>query len=108
MVRLEHHEERWPVLGWRQTPTDVADRTWREAMYRLTPVDGSFMIFRGLGSGQSLQMMWDTRGGSPTLWMEQTGSAGLDVTLEQAEEAVAAFVDTGESILEEFGELTRV
>ncbi|MDA2803685.1 DUF6891 domain-containing protein [Nocardiopsis suaedae] len=75
----------------------VSDRMWRELMYRLTPVEGSFIVFRALEGKRFVQMRWDDR---TRLWMESPHAqqgvwTGAHVSLATAEQVVAAFAATG-------------
>lgn len=81
----------------------VADRTWRELMYRLSPTNRSFMVFKSLDTAGSVQMAWEP---GPRLWMEVPEPAhkrfrGAYVTLDQAETVVAALAADGRDNLNE-------
>jgi hypothetical protein len=108
VVEVEYHEEGGGFLGRHRSGHLVGDRAWREMLYRLTPNDGSFMIFRPPAGSLRLQMMWNVSEGSPVLWMEQPLASGTHVTPEQAEMAVEAMLAREECILGEFGELTAM
>ncbi|MDA2812022.1 hypothetical protein O4J56_15370 [Nocardiopsis sp. RSe5-2] len=75
----------------------VSDRMWRELMYRLTPAEGSFIVFQDLEERRFVQMYWDA---GPRLWMESPHAqqdvwTGAHVSPATAEEVVAAFAATG-------------
>ena len=107
-LRVNFHDRRPDRGGLGRFPGEgvAGDGVWRELLYRLTPVPGSFMTFIASNS-TSVQLVWE-RGPLPRVEVPDPGERVFRFThlpLEQVEEVVAALVEDGRQALGDFGDL---